>query len=219
MFAFLPKRPDLPETLAAKVRPVAAASSRVLPVTAPWEGLLPEGGLRRGTTVVVHAAPGAGALTLAYSLLGGASSRGHWCAVVGVDDPGVVAMDEIGVDLRRVLFVPRPRGAWAETAADLVDGVDVVVLRTPGRTSHGAARRLAGKARERGAVLVVLSEPSSPWPLPADLAIEIIASRWLAHSRLEAREATVRVSGRGAARRAREHALTLPAATGRVLAG
>jgi hypothetical protein len=42
-----------------------------------------------------------------------------------VDDPGVVAIADLGVDLRRVLFVPRPRGAWAECAADLLDGVDL----------------------------------------------------------------------------------------------
>ena len=219
MFAFSENRPELSASLAARVRPVASASSRQVPVGEPWEEMLPEAGLRRGTTVVVHGEPGAGSLTLAYSLLGAASSRGHWCAVVGVDDPGVIAMDELGVDLRRVLFVPRPRGAWAESAADLVDGVDVVVLRTPSRTAHGAARRLMGRVRERGAVLIVLSEPASPWPLPADLTLEILWSRWTAASRLEGREACVRVSGRGSARRAREHTLTLPAATGRVLAG
>jgi len=219
MFAFSEKRPDLPAALAARVRPVTSAASRRVPVGEPWEEVLPEAGLRRGSTVVVHAAPGAGALTLAFSLLGAASTRGHWCAVVGVDDPGVIAMDELGVDLRRVLFVPRPRGAWAESAADLVDGVDVVVLRTPSRTAHGAARRLMGRVRERGAVLIVLSEPAAPWPLPADLTLEILWSRWRAVSRLEGREARVRVSGRGSARRVRELTLTLPAPTGRVLAG
>jgi hypothetical protein len=219
MFAFSLKRPEIPVTLATKVRPLAAASSRLVPVAPPWAELLPEGGLRRGTTVVVDGAPGAGTLTLAYSLISGASAAGHWCAVVGVDDPGVVSMDEIGVDLRRVLFVPRPRGAWAETAADLIDGVDAVVLKTPSRTAHGAARRLSGRVRERGAVLIVLSEPAVPWPLPADLTVEIVASQWVAHSRLEGRESTVRVSGRGAARRPRECLLTLPSATGRVGAG
>jgi len=73
---------------------------------------VPGGGLRRGSTVVVEAAPGLGGLSLALSLLTASSANGHWAGVVGVDDPGVVAMAELGVDLRRVLFVPRPRGAW-----------------------------------------------------------------------------------------------------------
>ncbi len=218
MFAFSTDRPEIPASLAAHVRPVATAASRQLPLSAPWDSVLAGPGLRRGTTVSVHSAPGAGGLTLALSLLGGASTHGHWSAVVGVDDPGVVAIHELGVDLRRVLFVPRPRGAWAETVADLLDGVDVVVVRTPSRTPHGVARRLTGRVRERGAVLVVLSEPHSPWPLPVDLSIEILSSSWVTTSRLEARRSLVRVTGRGAARRANEYWLTLPDATGRVLA-
>ena len=218
MFAFSTNRPELPASLAAHVRPVTAAASRRIPVGAPWDAVLPEGGLRRGTTVSVHAAPGAGGLTLALSLLGAASSHGHWCAVVGVDDPGVVAMHELGIDLRRVLFVPRPRGAWAETVADLLDGVDLLLLKTPSRAAHGAARRLTARVRERGGVLVVLSEPSAPWPLPVDLALEIVHSRWTATSRLETREARVRVTGRGSAQRASEYLLTMPDGTGHVLA-
>lgn len=218
MFAFSANRPELPASLAAHVRPVTAASSRRLALGAPWDDLVPDGALRRGSTVSVHAAPGAGGLTLALSLLAGASSAGHWCAVVGVDDPGVLSMHELGVDLRRVIFVPRPRGAWAEAVADLLDGVDLVVLRTPSRAAHGAARRLSARVRERGAVLVVLSEPNAAWPLPVDLSIEILSSHWNAHSRLQARDATIRVSGRGAMRRASEHHLCLPDGAGRVLA-
>jgi hypothetical protein len=218
MFAFSPNRPEIPASLAAHVRPVTAASSRRLPVGAPWNTLLAETGLRRGSTVSVHAAPGAGGLTLALSLLAASSHAGHWCAVVGIDDPGVLAMHELGVDLRRVLFVPRPRGAWAEATADLLDGVDLAIVKTPSRAAHGAARRLSARVRERGAVLVVLSEPSATWPLPADLTIEILTSRWKVSSRLDARDATVRVSGRGAMRRASEHQLSLPDAAGHVLA-
>jgi len=109
--------------------------------------------------------PGLGGLSLALSLLTESSARGHWSAVVGVDDPGVVAMADLGVDLRRVLFVPRPRGAWAESAADLLDGVDLLIVRPPSRASHGAARRLIDRVRERGTVLIVLAEPASLWPL------------------------------------------------------
>jgi hypothetical protein len=94
----------------------------------------------------------------------------------------------------------------------------VVVVRPPSRSAHGVARRLAGRVRERGGVLVILSEPSAPWPLPVDLAIEILSSSWITSSRLEARRSLVRISGRGAQRRASEHWLTLPDGTGHVLA-
>ena len=215
MFAFSTKRPALPDDLVATLRPVALATSRRLPLGEPWRTLVPGGGLRRGSTVVVQAPPGSGGLSLALSLVSEASTRGHWAAVVGVDDPGVVAIADLGVDLRRVLFVPRPRGAWAESAADLLDGVDLVVVRPPSRAAHGAARKLMDRVRERSIVLIVLCEPSAPWPLPADLSFDVTRSQWITSSRLDARYLTVRVAGRGEAARSAEHVVVLPNRRGR----
>ena len=113
MFAFSPIRPVLPRDLVTSLRPHTLAKSRVLPLGEPWKALVPGGGLRRGSTVVVEAPAGQGGFSLALSLLTASSAEGHWAGVVGVDYPGVVAMAELGVDLRRVLFVPRPRGEWA----------------------------------------------------------------------------------------------------------
>jgi hypothetical protein len=215
MFAFSPNRPTLPEDLIARLRPVALAKSRILPLGEPWGPLVPNAGLRRGSTVVVQAQPGLGGLSLALSLLTESSARGHWAGVVGVDDPGVVAIADLGVDLRRVLFVPRPRGAWAECAADLLDGVDLLIVRPPSRASHGAARRLVDRVRERGTVLIILAEPASLWPLPADLSFDITQAQWSTSSRLDARYLTVRIGGRGEAIRAGEHVVVLPSRRGR----
>ena len=191
----------------------------MLPLGEPWKSLVPGGGLRRGSTVLVQAPPGSGGLSLALSLVTESSTQGHWCAVVGVDDPGVVAIADLGVDLRRVLFVPRPRGAWAESAADLLDGVDLVVVRTPSRVSHGVARRLVDRVRERGTVLIALCEPSAPWPLPVELSFDITRSQWATSARLDARYLTVRVGGRGEAQRSGEHIVVLPNRRGRAAAG
>ena len=215
MFAFGVARPTLPTDLVATLRPVTLAKSRMLPLGEPWNALVPDGGLRRGSTVVVQAPAGFGGLSLALSLLTESSARGHWAAVVGVDEPGVVAIADLGVDLRRVLFVPRPRGAWAESAADLLDGVDLLIVRPPSRAAHGAARRLMDRVRERGTVLIALTEPSAAWPLPADLSFNITQSRWSTSSRLDARYLTVRVGGRGARARAAEHVVVLPNRRGR----
>ena len=215
MFAFGVARPTLPTDLVATLRPVTLAKSRMLPLGEPWNALVPDGGLRRGSTVVVQAPAGFGGLSLALSLLTESSARGHWAAVVGVDDPGVVAIADLGVDLRRVLFVPRPRGAWAESAADLLDGVDLLIVRPPSRAAHGAARRLMDRVRERGTVLIALTEPSAAWPLPADLSFNITQSRWSTSSRLDARYLTVRVGGRGALARAAELVVVLPNRRGR----
>ena len=215
MFALSPNRPALPEDLIARLRPVALAKSRMLPLGEPWGPLVPNAGLRRGSTVVVQAQPGLGGLSLALSLLTESSARGHWAGVVGVDDPGVVAIADLGVDLRRVLFVPRPRGAWAECAADLLDGVDLLVVRPPTRAGRVAARRLMDRVRERGTVLIGLVEPGAPWPLPADLSFTITQAQWATSSRLDARYLTVHVGGRGEAARGAEHLVVLPNRKGR----
>ena len=198
---------------------MALATTRRLPLGEPWDALVPGGGLRRGSTVVVQAPSGWGGLSLALSLVTEASARGHWVGVVGVDDPGVVAIADLGVDLRRVLFVPRPRGAWAESAADLVDGVDLLVVRPPSRAAHAAARRLMDRARERSIVLIALCEAHTPWPLPADLSFYVTGARWAMSSRLEQRHLTVRVAGRGEATRVGEHVVVLPNHRGRAAAG
>jgi hypothetical protein len=218
MFAFSPKRPTLSADLVATLRPVALAGSRMLPLGEPWNALVPKGGLRRGSTIVVQAPPGLGGLSLALSLVTEASTKGHWAGVVGVDDPGVVAIAELGIDLRRVLFVPRPRGAWAECAADLLDGVDLLVVRPPSRAAHGAARNLMERVRERGTVLIALCEPGAPWPLPADLSFNITQAEWATSSRLDARYLTVRIGGRGEAARVGEHLVVLPNRKGRAAA-
>lgn len=218
MFAFSTPRPRLSDDLVATLRPVALAKSRIVPVCEPWTSMIPGGGLRRGSTVAVHAQPGLGGLSVGLSLLSEASTKGHWVAVVGVDDPGVVAMSDLGVDLRRVLFVPRPRGAWAEAAADLLDGVDLLIVRPPSRASHGAARKLMDRVRERGTVLIVLTEPVAPWPLPVDLSFHLTSSRWIMSSRLDARYVTLRVGGRGEAARRGEYVVMVPDARGRATA-
>jgi hypothetical protein len=215
MFAFSPERPTLPTDLVATLRPVALAKSRTLPLGEPWNAMVPGGGLRRGSTVVVTAPPGSGGLSLALSLLSGASDKGHWAGVVGVDDPGVVAIAELGIDLRRVLFVPRPGAAWAECAADLLDGVDLLVVRPPARAGRVAARRLMDRVRERGTVLIGLVEPGAPWPLPADLSFTITQAQWATSSRLDARYLTVHVGGRGEVARGAEHLVVLPNRKGR----
>jgi hypothetical protein len=215
MFAFSTKRPTLPTDLVATLRPVTLARTRMLPLGEPWSALVPGGGLRRGSTVVVKAPPGSGALSLALSLLTESSAKGHWAGVVGVDGPGVVAMAELGIDLRRVLFVPRPGQAWAESAADLLEGVDVLVIRPPAHTGFAPARRLMDRVRERGTVLIALCEPNAPWPLPADLSFTITQSQWATSSRLDARYLTVLVGGRGEAARSSEHLVVLPNRKGR----
>jgi len=228
MFAFGPQNDppprsrQLPIGLADRVRPTTPVAGRLLPVPAPLTPLFPDGALRRGTTTTVAGLPGHGATTLALALLAAASQAGSWCAAVGLPDPGVVAAAELGIDLRRVVFVPHPGSGWAEAAGDLLPGVDVVLVRPPGRARQTAARHLSARARERQAALVVLVEHVSEWPEGGDLALSVGAVEWKGvgrgHGHLQGRRAEVRVTGRRAAGRAMECSLWLPAGSGVVAA-
>jgi hypothetical protein len=215
-----PRRRRVPPELAARARPVATAASRLLAVPAPLAPLFVDGGLRRGSTTLVAAAPGMGATTLSVSLLAAASSGGCWCAAIGLTDPGVVAMAELGIDLRRVVFVPRPKGGWADAAGELLDGVDVVLVHPPGRVRLHAARHLAARARERRAALVVLVDRPEQWPVGPDLALRVISAEWFGpesgDGHLRGRRVEVQVSGRGPAGSGAVHRLWLPSASGAV---
>lgn len=218
MFASAPARTAAAVELATAIRPTAPAATRLLPVADPLGALLPDGALRRGATVVVAGTPGMGATSLGLVLLAATSTTGHWGAVVGLDDPGVVAMAELGVELSRVVFVPRPRGAWAAVVAELLEGVDVVVVRPPARVAHTAARRLLARARDRAVVLVVLVEHRDDWPIPADVTLELTEAAWHATGRLVERRVEVRATGRRVVGRPLRASLWLPDLRGAVTA-
>jgi len=213
---------ELPAGLADRVRPTTPVAGRTLPVPAALAPLFPSGSLRRGTTTIVSGQRGHGATTLALALLGAASAAGSWCAAVGLPDPGVVAAAGLGLDLRRVVFVPHPGTGWAEAAGDLLSGVDAVLVRPPGRARLTAARHLTARARDRQAALVVLLEGTGSWPEGGDLVLTVGAVEWegvgRGHGYLRGRRAEVRVSGRRAAGRANECSLWLPADSGAVAA-
>jgi hypothetical protein len=196
-------------------RPVVLASERVLPVLAPLAPLLPDGGLRRGSVLSVS-----GSTSLALAMLAEASRAGSWCAAVGLPSLGLVAAAELGIALERFPLVASPAGAddWAWAVAALLDAVDVVLSRPPGQVGAARARRLAARARERSAVLVV----SGAWPEPADVRLAVTGSAWEGvgdgHGCLRARRVEVVASGRGAAGRERRRTLWLPGPDGAVAA-
>jgi hypothetical protein len=204
--------------LGTRVRPTAASRTRLLPVPGPLSPLLPDGALRRGTAVVCG---GAAALSLALAMAGGVSATGSWCALVGVEDPGLLAAAGYGIDLARLAVVRTAPAGWATAAAALLDGLDLVVVEPPGRAKPAAARTLAARARDRGSVLVVVGGRGA-WPAPADVELTVDEPRWhgLAEGagRLQARRVSVSASGRGSAARAVRRELWLPAATGAVAA-
>ena len=215
--------------LAERARPLAASQTRLLPVAPPLAGLFPDGGLRRGTTIVVGGrATGGGAglqpggsVSVALALVAAASAAGSWCALVGLDGLGAVAAHDIGIDLDRLAVVPRPQAAWAEVTAAVIDGVDLVVLFPPFPPRPAMARRLVARARDRRSVLVVSGRAG--WPVPPDVHLEVTGTRWdgvgTGDGYLYRRRMTLTATGRRSSDRPRRCHLWLPSTTGAVVEG
>ena len=140
-------------------------------------GLVP-GGVRRGEAVALPgAADGSAAVDyLTLALLAEALRQGLWCAAVGAPELGGAALAGLlggpavreGA-LQRLLVVAEPGKQWAEAAAVLADGVDLLLVAPPGAVSAQVARRLdarlrqgvADTARHRAALLVLGAWPSA----------------------------------------------------------
>jgi hypothetical protein len=154
-----------------------------------------------------------GATSLVLALLAGASRAGAWCAVVGMPTFGAGAAAELGVDLAHTALVPYPGPLWSEVVGGLMDGCDLVVACTGQAVTGEVARRLAARARQRGAALVVVGAWSA-----AELVLEATAGAWqglgVGRGRLHCRQVKVVVRGRGGAVRPRQVWMSLPALTG-----
>src|SRR5580658_970106 len=177
-----------------RISPTAGGVLKVLPAL---RDLLPRGGLARGSVVAIAEF---GLLCLA--LAAGASADGAWCAIAGVPEVGVLAAVGLGLDADRTLIVPDPGPAWPQVVASLLDGCELVLLRSPARAPATVQRRLEATLRRAGGVLLVAGD----WP-GAQLCLRVGRQRW-----------TGLGDGRGEATRTRTHWLWLPAEDGRVAA-
>ena len=231
----MPVAPERLREVAGRAQPMVLAGERLLPVLPALVGLLPDGGLRRGTVVGVGSARAArptgaaratgavgaasGTTSLALALLAGPSAAGSWCAAVGLPSLGLVAASEAGIALERFpLVASPPPQEWATVVAALLDSLDVVLAWSPPHLRPGEARRLASRARERSAVLVV----GGRWPEETELRLGVASSEWVGlgrgHGRLTGRRAEVVTTGRRAATRERRAWLWLPGPEGISLA-
>jgi hypothetical protein len=186
------------------------AGESLLPVLPALRGLLPGGGLYRGSVVTSE---DWGLLSL--GLVAGAVADGAWCAVVGVPVIGMRAAAEAGVDPGRVLLVAEPGPRWPQVVASLLDGFDIVLLRPPDQPSAPLRRKLEAAARRYGSVLVVAGN----WP-GAQSRLLVTDVEWTGigtgYGRLHARRVRVSASGRGAGERPRSAWLWLPGPDGAV---
>ncbi|MCL1870621.1 MAG: hypothetical protein FWF90_09455 [Promicromonosporaceae bacterium] len=164
-------------------------------------GVLPVGG-----TLAVQ-----GSTSLLLGLLATASHEGAWVAFVGAPAVGMLAAADAGMALERVGLVPDPGADAPTVVAALLDGIDVVVV-GPGTTLLDAdRRRLAARARERGAVLV----STVRWP-GAHVTLDARGGTWWGVDQgagwLRRRTLSVLRTGRGAAARPVELEVEVPVA-------
>lgn len=210
--------------LVERTRPVSTADERLLPVLPELEELFAERGLRRGSVIGIGG--GLGATSLALAAAAGATRAGSWMACVGGAGTGWAAAHELGVEVDRLVVVRVPDPAWAGVTAALVDAFDVVLCALDRSPSRAEVRRLHARARERGAVLIVLDGPrwaqrSAPrrWAEAPDVTIRVVSSEWAGigsgSGALGARRLGVEVDGRRGAARARRVELLLPGPGGR----
>lgn len=199
------------------------ADTRLLAVDPALAGLLPDQALRRGSVLALSGP--VGSTSFLFSLLARTVAEGSWAGVVGIPALGVEAAAGMGLRLDHLALVPDPGKRWLDVVAALLDVVDVVVISPPGRCRPPDARRLAARARERGAVLMVTepvatggARPSIRWPEVVDLRFEIDSCSWHGLDRgdgtLGCRQVVVRSSGRRGGARERVARLWLPAADG-----
>ena len=202
--------PDLLERVG--VTTLTRADADVLPVPAALASLFPAGGLRRGSTITVSRSS-----SLVLALVAQASKRRGWCAEVGSPLLGSAAAAEAGVALERFIRVAEPGRQWATVVASLLEAFDLVVVHPPSGAGEGDMRRLAARARERSAVLLV----AGAWE-GAMVNLTVAGQRWrglgAGHGYLRSREVEVRALGRGAAAKPRVANVWLPGVDGVVSA-
>jgi hypothetical protein len=175
-----------------------------LPVTPVLASLLPEGALRRGSSLVVT-----GSTSLVLALVARASQEGSWVAMVGLPGVGLLAAQQAGVVLDRLALVPRPGPDAATVLAALLDGVDLVIVGDGVALVDSDRRRLTARARERGAVLL----STGPWT-GANVVLTAEPVEWTGlgdgHGHLRRHRLAVTRGGRGSAGRGVHAEVVLP---------
>src|SRR5438270_12218898 len=104
-----------------------ARASRLQPPTLPvldaLVPLLPDGGLKPGSTTQIG---GAGATSIAIALCAKASEKA-WTAIVGLPQIGLRAASELGLDLEHVVVADHT----VDVFAAVIDAFDVVLACPP----------------------------------------------------------------------------------------
>lgn len=199
------------EDVAARVAVNGLARDRLVEVGAGLRELLPCAGLQRGSTVALSG-PSQATAALALEVLARPTSAGMWAAVVGSASLGMEAASELGVRLDHLVLVPSPGRQWAVVTSALLGGLDLVVVWPPVTAGATESRRLAARARERNAVLMVVGR----WGDGVDIRLSVTSLHCQGlgqgHGHLRSRVLEVESSGRRVAGPRRNVTIWLPTA-------
>ncbi|WP_062994256.1 hypothetical protein [Nocardia mikamii] len=180
-------------------RPPTAAELRreLLPVPPALAGLLPDGGVPKGSVVAYS-----GAGSLLTGLLAAVTGGGGYAAAIGLPRLGLLAAAEMGADLGRLAVVTEPGPDPVEVAAVLLDGLDLVVVGLAGMSVPPSRTRiLAARARSKGSTLVVTGGAWSGPMLRIDTRVAGYSGLGRGRGRLRSVRLDVCVRGRSAPER------------------
>ena len=137
------------------------------PVLAP---LFRRGGLPRGEIVTLT---GGQSLSFALATIAAATREQKWCAGIGLGEPAVSSIADLGVDLDHFVNVLTPGEDWLRVASILIESFDVLVVDPGFRPSAGERARLLAKVRERRISFISLMPMSG-----STEQIEITDTQW-----------------------------------------
>ena len=137
------------------------------PVLAP---IFRRGGLPRGEIVTLT---GGQSLSCALATIAAATQEQKWCAGIGLGEPAVSSIADLGVDLDHFVNLATPAEDWLRVASILIESFDILIVDPGFRPSAGERARLLAKVRERKISLISLE------PMPGSTEqIEITDTQW-----------------------------------------
>ncbi|UVI34418.1 porin [Brevibacterium spongiae] len=137
------------------------------PVLSP---LFRHGGLPRGELVTVT---GELSLSCALATTAAATREQKWCAGIGLGEPAVSSIADLGVDLDHFVNLATPGEDWLRVVSILIESFDIILV-DPGFAPSASERaRLLAKVRERRMSLISLRPLSG-----STEQIEITDTQW-----------------------------------------
>lgn len=172
----------------------------VEPVLSP---LFRRGGLPRGELVTVT---GELSLSCALATIAAATREQKWSAGIGLGEPAVSSIADLGVDLDHFVNLATPDEDWLRVASILIESFDIVLVDPGFLPSPSERARLLAKVRERRMSLISLR------PLTGSTEqIEITHTRWSGAERGRGRLQSCLVRARS---QTGSHRFLLPGPTG-----